>query len=101
MRGGEMFPVTSENRSRFIDRRSRKKKRRFGPDSGYFLFIRRVLIQTIARRTVAATSTTRVAIGSHCETIDVGVYVGRAMAMLNPVLEKTGGDAVYPTYTPT
>ncbi len=43
--------------------------------------------QAIARNRVATTSTTKVAIGSHSETIEVGVYVGNAIAMLAPCPE--------------
>ncbi len=49
--------------------------------------MRRRLVQAIARNRVATTSTTKVAIGSHSETIEVGVYVGNAIAMLAPCPE--------------
>jgi hypothetical protein len=61
---------------------------------GYFLVMRRRLVQAIARNRVATTSTTKVAIGSHSETIEVGVYVGNAIAMLAPCPEYSGGFAV-------
>ncbi len=53
-----------------------------GVCGGYFLLMRRKLVQAMARNSVATTSTTNVAIGSHSETIEVGVYVGKAIAML-------------------
>lgn len=70
-----------------------------GVCGGYFLPMRRRLIQAIARNRVATTSTTKVAIGSHWETIEVGVYVGKAIAMLAPWPAYSGGLAVYPMIT--
>ena len=61
--------------------------------------MRRRLVQAMARNRVAMTSTTRVAIGSHCDTIEVGVYVGRAIAMLVSMPEYRDGFEVYPTIT--
>jgi len=61
---------------------SHEKRNGIVYSTGYFLLMRRRLVQAIARNRVATTSTTKVAIGSHSETIEVGVYVGNAIAML-------------------
>ena len=77
----------------------KKKSKIGGCFDSYFLLMRRRLVHAIARNSVATTNTTNVAIGSHSETIEVGVYLGNAIAMLASCPEYSGGFAVYPMIT--